>query len=111
MEAINKERLVPSQRTSPHGTDGPFREGLSALSRNIDKDQDKQKEQGAQDDREPEQRALHTSARGEHTSRIGTGQAAQACALALHDYADYEKNRDYNQRDIQIIFHLVRASF
>jgi len=69
------------------------------------------KENNAQDNGNPEQRSLNTTAGGIYASRIGPGETTQPCTLALQNYTKNEQDRDYNQRDIQIVNHLIKASF
>ena len=67
---------------------------------NKQKRYDQGKENNAQNNGDPEQRALNATAGGEDTAGISAGQPAQTRALALQDDAEDEQDRDYNQRDI-----------
>jgi hypothetical protein len=61
---------------------------------------DQDKENNAQHNRNPKERAFNATTGSENTASIGTCQPAQACALALYDNAQDEQDRDYNQRNI-----------
>jgi hypothetical protein len=58
------------------------------------------KENNAQNNGDPEQRALNAATGSEDTASVSACEPAQACALALQDNADNQQERDYNQRDI-----------
>jgi hypothetical protein len=55
----------------------------SILSGNEQKRYDQGKENNAQDDRNPEQRALNAASSSKDTACIGAGQTSQACTFAL----------------------------
>jgi hypothetical protein len=57
--------------------------GYSIWSGNEKKRYDQGKENNAQNDRNPEQRALNAAASREDAACIGAGQTSQACTLAL----------------------------
>jgi len=77
---------------------------------NEEQRKDQHKEQSAQDNGRPEQGALNAAAGGKYTSGVGTGESAQASTLTLQDHTQDEQDRDYNQRDIEILYHLQQAS-
>jgi len=67
---------------------------------NNEKRYDQGKENNAQNNGNPEQRALYAATSSENTAGISARQSAQTRALTLYDDAEDEQDRDYNQRDI-----------
>ena len=63
------------------------------------------KEQHAEYNGRPEESFLDATARSEHAAGIGAGQTAQTRTLTLQDDAGDQRNRRYNQSDIQINLH------
>jgi hypothetical protein len=104
-----KKKGAFTPQNQPRGTNG-----LSKVILNLRHDQERynqSKEQNAQYDSSPKQCAFNAATGSKHASSVGTCQSTQTSALALKDHAQDEQDRDYNQRDIQIRYHVRRASF
>jgi hypothetical protein len=106
----HKKRKARSPRRIAGAEGTAFQKGFPE-SGNDQERNDYNEEHSAQDDGGPEESALNATPGCEHTSRVGARQPAQTGALALQDNAQDEKDREYNQRDIEISYHLQRASF
>jgi hypothetical protein len=77
-----KERHVSQRGIKPRGSNGPSGKDFY-LARNNKQRYDQPKENNAQDNGDPKQRALHPAAGSEDTAGISPGQSTQACAFAL----------------------------
>jgi hypothetical protein len=64
--------------------------------------QDRQyKEKNGEPDRDNEDGFFNTSSGGKGTTGITSGQATKSDTLVLHDHADDQRDRSYNQGDVK----------
>lgn len=97
---MRQKRKARSPRGPCRAEQTAFQESCINLWSQDQQREHQSKENNAQDNGDPEQRSLNTTAGGVDASRIRPGETTQPCTLALQDYTQNKQDRDYNQRDI-----------